>query len=394
MSIKQSFLRNLFASALFVCFAQGALAADPAIELNKLGAGGFPAPVPVSISGFSGEILTVLQDDLIFMGMTNTTPDQAKYLITGSNNGKVEGRVTERINKNQVLAKSYNGGTTRGQTHAFADDIAKAITPNVPPIAQTKVAFKVEIGGGNSEVYIADYDGVNARAVTSDRSIIAQPTWAGKGALYYTSYKLGSPFIFRHELATGARQSISHFAGLNSSAAVSPDGTRICMILSKNGSPDVYVAGADGSNPKQLTFTREDESSPCWSPDGKTICYVSRESGTARLYTISASGGKPTRIMTTGITNPTEPDYSPDGKWIAFTSQARDFTICIVKAEGGDAILLVSGEDPSWAPNSRALLFCKGPDHEKSLCLLDVPTKHVKTIHRILESNSYPSWAK
>ena len=84
----------------------------------------------------------------------------------------------------------------------------------------------------------------------------------------------------------------------------------------------------------------------------------------------------------------------PGQTFIAFTSQTRDFTVCIVRAEGGDAIPLVSGEDPSWAPNSRALIFCKGPDHEKVLSLLDVPTKHVKTIHRILESNSYPSWAK
>jgi TolB protein len=373
--------------------AQSALASD--IEIEKWGTkNGFPLPVPVSISGFSGEILTVLKDDLMFMGMENVSPEQAKYLITGNNNGKVEGRVVERINKNTLLAKSYNGGTTRAQTHAFADDIAKAVTPNIPPIAQSKVAFKVETGKGHSEVYIADYDGANARAVTSDNSIIAQPCWAGHTALYYTSYKLNYPFIFRHELATGARTSISRFAGLNSSAAVSPDGSRICMILSKNGSPDVYVANSDGSGLKQLTFTREDESSPCWSPDGKKIAYVSRESGSARLYSIPASGGKASRIMTTGVINITEPDYSPDGKWIAFTSQARDFTICIVKAEGGDAIPLVSGEDPSWAPNSRALLFCKGPDHEKSLCLLDVPTKHVKTIHRILESNSYPSWAK
>jgi TolB protein len=377
---------SLFVAAAAV--AQNEITITSGINLN-----GF-STVKVNISGFSGEILSVLKDDLSFMGMVDSPADEAKYLIAGSNNGKVEGRVTERINKNQILAKSYNGGTTRAQTHAFADDIAKAITPNVPPIAQTKIAFKVETGGGNSEVYISDYDGFNARAITSDHSIIAQPCWAGRGAIYYTSYKLGNPFIYRHELSSGLRQTISHFAGLNSSAAVSPDGRRICMILSKNGSPDVYVADADGSNSKQLTFTREDESSPCWSPDGKTICYVSRESGAARLYTISASGGKATRIATTGVINPTEPDYSPDGRWIAFTSQARDFTICIVKAEGGEAIPLVSGEDPSWAPNSRALLFCKGPDHEKSLCLLDVPTKHVKTIHRILESNSYPSWAK
>ena len=61
---------------------------------------------------------------------------------------------------------------------------------------------------------------------------------------------------------------------------------------------------------------------------------------------------------------------------------------------GGEAYPLVEGEDPSWAPNSRALLFSNGPDHAKHLSLLDVPTKQVKHIARILESNSQPSWAK
>jgi hypothetical protein len=56
--------------------------------------------------------------------------------------------------------------------------------------------------------------------------------------------------------------------------------------------------------------------------------------------------------------------------------------------------VLVEGEDPSWAPNSRALLFCRGRDHAKQLSLLDVPTKQVKSLPRILESNSQPSWAK
>ncbi len=356
---------------------------------------GFLQPVPVSISGFTPEVKAILANDLIFMGLTNTTPEQAKYLITGSVSDRLEGRVTDKINKAELLARAYTGNNNRALTHAFADDIAKKVFPNVPPIAQTKILFKIETGGGNSEVYIADYDGAGARAVTQDRSLVATPSWAGKGTIYYTSYKLGYPFIFKHELSSGSRNAVARFAGLNSGAAVSPNGSRLAMILSKNGSPDLYVGNPDGSGLKQLTKTREDESSPCWSPDGKSICYISRESGFARMYAISAAGGSPRRVYTTGANNPTEPDWSPDGKWIAFTSQTGGgFTLWIVRPEGGEPVRLVDGEDPSWAPNSRALLFCKGPDHEKNLCLLDVPTKHVKSIHRILESNSYPSWAK
>ena len=49
---------------------------------------GFLKPVPVSISGFSGEADSVLKNDLLFMGIVNVAPDQAQFLISGSANGK------------------------------------------------------------------------------------------------------------------------------------------------------------------------------------------------------------------------------------------------------------------------------------------------------------------
>jgi len=167
------------------------------------------------------------------------------------------------------------------------------------------------------------------------------------------------------------------------------------MILSKSGNPELYGGDPEGEGLKQLTNTREPKSSPCWSPDGQQICYVSRDRGPASLYAISASRGSARRIVTAGVGNATEPDWSPDGKWIVFTTQrARTFDLCLVKPEGGEAKALVEGEDPSWAPNSRAVIFSKGPDQSKVLSLLDVPTKRIKTIARISSSNSQPSWAK
>ena len=357
---------------------------------------GFLKPVPVNITGFSGEADVALKADLLFMGVQHVPLDQAQYLVNGSAAARVEGRLTDKVTKDIKLNKAYNGGLQRQQIHALADDIAKALT-GLRGIAQTKVAFKAEKSPGHSEIYIADFDGHNPQAITSDNAIVSNPTWRGTSTLLYNSYKLGNPHIFSHHLGSGARAAVARHPGGNYSPAVSPDGSRVAMILSKGGSPDLYVANIDGTGLKQLTKTRESESSPCWSPDGNTICFSSRERGPTLLFTVPASGGTTRQVATIGAPSPTEPDWSPDGKWIAFTSQTRTFQICIVQANGGrggDAIPIVEGEDPSWAPNSRALMFCRGRDHAKQLSLLDVPTKQVKTLGRILESNSQPSWAK
>jgi TolB protein len=380
---------SLLALAALRAPAQQEITIEQSIEVL-----GFAKPVPVHVSGFTGEVDAVLKNDLTFMGLAPVAADQAKYLVSGSNAGRVEGQVIEKFNKAVTMPrKAYAGGSPRAQTHALADDVAQAITGR-PGIAQTKIAFKVETGGGNGEIYIADYDGFNAQPATQDRTLVAAPCWLGKTALYYASYKLGPCHIYSHNLRTGERRAVTRASGSNMSPAVSPDGRRLAMILSKSGSPDLYVSDLDGTNLKQLTATREAESSPCWSPDGQTVCFVSRERGAASLYTVPAGGGAMQRLRTAGVPNATEPDWSPDGKWIVFTTQMRDFQICLVKAEGGEAHVLVPGEDPSWAPNSRAVIFCKGPDHAKTLSLLDVPTKHVKSLARISESNSQPSWAK
>lgn len=352
----------------------------------------FPQPIPVSISGFNGEVDTIFKSDIIFLGMKNVPPAEAKYLISGSNSGRVEGRLIRKVDNQQMFARAYTGSSQRLSTHALADAIAKELS--LVPIAQTKIAFKVETGPSVGEIYVADYDGHNATEVTHDRTLISAPVWAGRTSLFYSSYKLGKPAVFSQELSTGTRKAIIRGPGSTMSPAVSPDGHNVAFIWDKGGSPNLYVSAADGSNVRQLSHNRDAESSPCWSPDARTICFVSRERGPANLFVVSASGGTRRHLETTGVGNTTEPSWSPDGKWIAFTAQRGGaFDICVVRSQGGPVMVVAEGEDPSWAPNSRALVFCKGPDHRKVLSLLDVATKHVKDIARILESDSQPSWA-
>jgi TolB protein len=174
---------------------------------------------------------------------------------------------------------------------------------------------------------------------------------------------------------------------------ISPDGAKVAMILSKGGSPNLYVCKIDGSGVKQLTEGKDDISSPTWSPDSRQICYVVR-SGRASLRRISSDGGTPSEIRTGLLGNVTSPDWSPDGKKIIFTYGSGSFTLYVVPAAGEDAEPLVEGEDPCWAPNSRTVIFSRRVNYNKGLYLLDVPTKHVKDVGQITGSCSQPAWAR
>ncbi len=352
---------------------------------------GAEPPTWVSMSGFTGEVESLMRFDLYVQGFNFTNSDAAQYVIVGSNSGNVQGRITDRYSKNTLLSKGYSGGSTVEQVHMFVDEFMTALQRT--PIARTKIAYKRDTGA-NSEIYVADFDGNSAQAVTADNTIVAAPTWAPHElALYYTSYKLGNPDIFFHNLSSGQRRVFSRYSGLNTAATASSNG-KVAMILSKGGSPDVYDCNADGSGLIRLTNTREDESSPCWSPDGEWICYATKVNGRRVLQKVRATGGAAQTVSTSGALNPSEPDWSPDGKWIAFTEQLRDFQICVVPAGGGPVVELVAGEDPSWAPNSRTLIYTRREGGRRVLSLLDVPTKQYKDVSRITGSNSQPSWAK
>jgi len=383
--------RTLISSVLFGLSFY--VVAQEAIDITKQAMKpGAEPPTWVSLSGFTGETESILRFDLYVQGFNFTNSDNAQYQIVGSNNGNLQGRVTDRYNKSTLLSKAYSGASLIQQAHLFVDEFVTAIGRK--GIAQTKIAFKKDTGA-NSEIYVADFDGFGAQAVTADNTIVAAPTWVpGRLALYYTSYKLGNPDIFFHDLSTGQRRVFSRYSGLNTAAAVSSSG-RVAMILSKGGSPDVYDCNADGSGLLRLTATREDESSPCWSADGEWICYATKVNGRRELQKVRATGGAPERVSTPGVLSPSEPDWSPDGKWIAFTSQMRDFEICVVPADGrGQVTELVAGEDPSWSANSRTLVFTRREGGRRVLSLLDVPTKQYKDVSRITGSNSQPSWAK
>jgi len=373
---------------LFACPA--VQAADDTISIDREA----KKIIQVSLTGFSGEVEKVVRFDLEVLGMEISDPGKSDYQVIGNNAGQVEGRLMK--GDHLCFNNRYQNASTRGQAHALAQDIVKVIR-GTPGIFFSRIVYKDE-HEGSAEIGVADFDGYGATLVTHDHALVDGPCWfPGQNKILYSSWRNGAIQIFEQNLGTGDRKVFAANPGANYSPAVSPDGRKVALVLNMRGNPDLYVCDTDGGKPKLIFQQGKDEcSSPCWSPDSREICFVLR-SGKPALYKISADGGKASRISTAGVGgNLTEPDWSPDGKTIAFTTLGASFSVCIVPAQGGAASVLVEGEDPCWAPNSRTVLFTRriSNSNQHKLLLLDVPTKRVKDVPQILGNCSQPAWAR
>ena len=78
--------------------------------------------------------------DLSVLGMEIKEP--AEYVISGKDDGRVEGSLTQAGMNRPIFLRAYAGGSTRSQAHAFANDIVKELR-QTSPIFQTKIAFRL-----------------------------------------------------------------------------------------------------------------------------------------------------------------------------------------------------------------------------------------------------------
>lgn len=101
----------------------------------------------------------------------------------------------------------------------------------------------------------------------------------------------------------------------------SPDGRMFAFCSDRSGTVEIWIAGADGSSPRQLTHGQgREQCSPAWSPDGRRIAFDSvGADGTVQIWIVALDGG-PARQLTRPPDNHYVPTWSRDGQWIYCSS--------------------------------------------------------------------------
>lgn len=146
----------------------------------------------------------------------------------------------------------------------------------------------------------------------------------------------------------------------------SPDGTRLGFASTRSGAEEIWIAQADGSNPRQMTFMGGPLcANPQWSPSGEEILFNSRRTGSSDLYVLRPAGGEVRRLTSDEEHEELEARWSRDGRSIYFGSNRTGrFEVWKMAADGRTAPIQVTrggGVAASESPDRRFLYYSKAP---------------------------------
>ena len=136
----------------------------------------------------------------------------------------------------------------------------------------------------------------------------------------------------------------------------------------RDGSTEVYAMDLDSLAVRQITdFSEPDIANrfPDWSPDGREIVFVSEDrSGIGDLYIVAADGSD-LRRLTSDAARYENPDWAPEGDWIAFEkAKGDDWGLYLVRTDGSE-LQRIEGKNlyhPSWSPDGERLAIVTGDE--------------------------------
>ena len=286
------------------------------------------------------------------------------------------------------------------------------------PVLQWEVAWKHYRGGQTTPIWLVNLKTLDLQRIPRDNSNDSSPVWEGN-TVYFLSDRNGPVSLFSYDTGTKQVSQVVDNAGydLKTVAAgpgalvyeqfgslhlydlatrqehtvpvtiegdvpdlaphlanirpeevqnleISPTGVR--LVAEAHG--DIFTVPTDKGDTRNLTKTPGiAERDPSWSPDGKSIAYFSDASGEYQLYIRDQDGLKPPTVIDLGP-NPSffyQPHWSPDSKYIAYAD--KHLHLWYVAVSGGKPVLIDTalyggfGDEYEicWSPDSKWIAYTR-----------------------------------
>ena len=262
---------------------------------------------------------------------------------------------------------------------------ATQITAPIPTATQTIIP--TPIGGGtgkiafisSGEISIMNADGSGiTRLVDGYDPVWSPAVWSPDGKHIAFVRNSDDGIYIMNADGTGVTRLVD-----GSNPLWSPDGKQLIYA-----DQNIFTINTDGSNVNQLTQIRGYSwaKSPAWSPDGKRIVFVKNEDngpqggGSTNIYTMNADGSNLLRVGAAWNIYFQTPVWSPNGKYITFTSDRDGYeSIYIMSAVGfGETNLTnnyAADKMPTWSPDGKKIVFVSNRDQPShpSNCVTNTP---------------------
>ena len=225
-----------------------------------------------------------------------------------------------------------------------AGDFSPEISPDGHTLAFTRGASK-ESGNlfGSRDLWLQPLAGGDAQQLTFARyDWCCQSTWTARSdeLVFATGNPILPRSIFRVARSGGAPTLIE---GVGESVAY-PSAQAGRLVFSQHvrrvpieiwRTPGRKAPPASRT-PQRLIFSSRDDFQPQYSPDGGRIAFTSTRSGSENVWVVDADGRNPVQLTSYASHSAQSPAWSPDGRTIAFESrESGDPDIYVVNAEGG-----------------------------------------------------------